>query len=161
MVPLTILNFLLTIKVSYFLFCTFVKSSRSTLHEWRISHTSTSISVYPFFQLLQLLECLIGYMCGGNLTMKFPPDFHNYTGLNGLVNSFPIFTIVPPNKVILDCKPHWSAKGKKTTCEKWLLRGILQNSFSKNFSIFTEKHLCVSLFLTQLKVFMPSGLQLF
>ena len=28
------------------------------------------------------------YMCGHNLTMKFPPDFHNYTGLKGLVNSY-------------------------------------------------------------------------
>ena len=26
-------------------------------------------------------------MCGHNLTMKFPPDFHNYTKLNGLLNS--------------------------------------------------------------------------
>ena len=30
-------------------------------------------------------HCLSQYMCGHNLTMKFPPDFHNYTGLNGLV----------------------------------------------------------------------------
>ena len=114
--------------------------------ERRIYHTLTSFSVFPFFQLLQLLECLSGYMCGNNLTMKFPPDFHNYTGLNGLVNSFPWFTIAPPNELILGCKPHWSAKRKKTTsCEKWLLGGVLQNSFPKNFSKFTEKYLCESL----------------
>ena len=100
----------------------------------------------PLFQLLQLLECLSGYMCGDNLTMKFPRDFHNYTGLNELVNSFPWFTIAPPNELILGCKPHWSAKRKKTTsCEKWLLGGVLQNSFPKNFSKFTEKYLCESL----------------
>ena len=28
------------------------------------------------------------YMCGHNLRMKFPPNFQNYTGLKGLVNSF-------------------------------------------------------------------------
>ena len=131
-------------------------------HERRIYHTLSSISVFPFFQLLQLLECLSGYMCGDNLTMKFPPDFHNYTGLNGFVNCFPWFTIATPNELILGCKPHWSAKGKKTTsCEKWLLGGVLQNSFSKNFSKFTEKYLCDSIFLTLLKVFTPSSLQHF
>ena len=130
--------------------------------ERRIYHTLTSFSVFPFFQLLQVLECLSGYMCGNNLTMKFPPDFHNYTGLNGLVNSSPWFTIAPPSELILGCKPHWSAKRKKaTSCETWLLGGILQNSFLKNFSEFTEKYLCDSLFLTLLKVFTPSGLQLF
>ena len=29
-----------------------------------------------------------GYMYGDNLAIKIPPDFHNYTGLNKLVNSF-------------------------------------------------------------------------
>ena len=54
----------------------------------RIHPTLTSFSVLHFLPLLQLLECLNGYMCGHNLTMQFLPDFHNYTGLNGLVNSF-------------------------------------------------------------------------
>ena len=113
-----------------------------------------------FFQLLQLLESR--YICGNNLTMKFSHDFHNNTGLNGLENSFPWFTTASLNELILGCKPHWSAKRKKTTsCEKWLLGGVLQNSFPKNFSKFTEKYLCDSLFLTLLKVFTPSGLQLF
>ena len=57
-------------------------------------------------------HCLSQYMCGHNLIMKFPLDFYNYTGLNGLVNSFSLFTIAPPNKLILSCKPHWSAKRK-------------------------------------------------
>ena len=100
--------------------------------ERRIYHTLTSFSVFPFFQLLQLLECLSKYMCGDNFTMKFPPDFHNYTWLNGLVNSFSWFTIAQPNELILVCKPHWSAKIRKTTSsEKWLLGGVLQNSFLK------------------------------
>ena len=52
-------------------------------------------------------------MCGRNLIMKFPLDFHNYQELNGLVNSFSNFTIAPPNIVILGGKPRWSAKRKK------------------------------------------------
>ena len=99
----------------------------------------------PLFQLLQLLECLSGYMCGDNLTMKFPPDFHNYTGLNELVNSFPWFTIAPPNELILGCKPHWCAKMKKTTsCEKWLLEGFCKTAFLKIYQN-SEKYLGKSL----------------
>ena len=130
-------------------------------HERRIYHTLTSISVFPFFQLFQLLECLSGYMCGDNVTIKFPPDFHNYTGLKGFVNCFPWFTIATPNELILRLQTSLICKRKKTTCEKWLLGGVLQNSLSKNFSKFTEKYLCDSIFLILLKVFTPSGLQLF
>ena len=131
-------------------------------HERKIYHTLTSFSVFPLYQLLQLLECLSGYMCGDNWTMKFPSDFHNYVGLNGFVNSFTWFIIAPPNELILGCKPHWSAKRKKTTsCKKWLLGGVLQNSFPKIFSKFTEKYLYDTLFLTLLKVFTQSGLQHF
>ena len=156
------MNFLLTIKISYFSFSRTWKFRDLTWHERRIHPTLTSFSVLAFLPLLQLLECLNGYMCGHNLTMKFPPDFHNYTGLNGFVNCFPWFTIATPNELILGCKPNWSAKGKKvTSCEKWFLGGLLQNSFPKNFSKFTEKYLCDSLFLTLLKVFTPSGLQHF
>ena len=124
------------------------------LHERRIYHTLTSISVFSFFQLLQLLECLSGYMHGDNVTIKFLPDFHSYTRLNGFLNCFPWFTIATSNELVLGCKPHWSAKEKKTTLyEKWLLGGILQNSFPKNFSKFTEKYLWDTLFLTLLKKF--------
>ena len=131
-------------------------------HERRIYHTLTSISIFPFFQLLQLWECLSGYMCGDSVTIKFPPDSYNYTGLNGFVSCFPWFTIATPNELVLGCKPHWSSKRKKTTsCEKWLLWGVLQKSFSNNFSKFPENYLCDSIFLTLLKVFTPSGLQLF
>ena len=130
-------------------------------HERRIYHKLVSFSVFPFFQLLQVLECLSGYMWGDNLTMKFSPDFLNYTGLNGLVNSFSWFTIAPPNELILGCKPHCSTKRKKKpSCEKWLQRGVLQSSFPKNFSKFTEKYLYESL-STLLKDFTSSALQLF
>ena len=99
-------------------------------HERRIYHKLRSFSLFPSFNF----SSCYGYMCGDNLTMKFPADFHNYTGLNRLVNSFPWFTIAPLNELILGCKPHWSAKRKKTTsCEKWLLGGVLQKSFPKNF----------------------------
>ena len=47
--------------------------------------------------------------------MKFPPDFHNYIGLNGVVNSLLQFTIAPPNKLILSSKPHRSAKRKQVS----------------------------------------------
>ena len=114
-----------------------------TWHERRTYHKLTSFLVFPFFQLLLLLECLSGFTCGYNLTMKFTPDFHNYTGLSELVNSFPWFTIAPPNKMFSGYKPHWSAKRQKaTSCEKWLLGAVLQKSFPKNFSKFTEKYLC-------------------
>ena len=86
-----------------------MKISRSTIYP-----ALTSFSVFRFLLLLQLLEWLnrYRYMCH-NFIMNFPPDFHNYIGLNGLVNSFSWLTITPPNKLILGCKPLWSAKMKK------------------------------------------------
>ena len=131
----------------------------------KIYPTWTSFWVFRFLPLLQLLEWVSRYMCGYNFTMNFPPDFHNYTGLNGLVNSFFWFAITSPNKLILGCKPHWSLKMKKTTttatilCKKRLLRGALQKSFSKNYTKFAEKYLCYGLFLIPLKASRPSGLQ--
>ena len=76
-------------------------------------------------------------MWGDNLTMKFPPDFYNNTALNGLINSLlhQIKWFQAANLTDLQ-------KGKETrTCEKWLLRGVLQKSFPKNFTKFTEKYL--------------------
>ena len=95
-------------------------------------------------------------MSGHNLTMKFPPDFHNYTGLNGLVDSFSKFAIASPNRLILSCKPDLQ-KRKTTSYEIWLL-GVLQKSFPKKF---TKKYLCHGLFLILLKSFRKSGLQLY
>ena len=156
MSPLTILNFLLTIKVSYFLFFTYVRSSRSTT-TWK--ENLPQINKFFSFSFLSTSPAIrvpiSRYRCGENLTMKFPPVFHNYTGLNGFVNSVPWFTIAPSNELILGCKSHWSTERKKTTsCEKWLLGDVLQNSFHKNSSKLTEKYLCdESFFLTLLKVF--------
>ena len=66
-----------------------------------------------------------------NFTMKFPSYFHNYTGLNGLVNSFSKFIIPAPNKLTLGCKPHQSAKTKRRIPrEKWLLKEVFyKNTF--------------------------------
>ena len=51
-------------------------------------------------------------------------------------------------------------KGEKIiSCEKWLLGGVLQKNFPENFSKFTEKYQCYSLFLIQWKVFTLPGLQ--
>ena len=52
-------------------------------------------------------------MCDYNMTMKFLPEFHNHTVLDGLVSSFSQFTIALPNKLTLSCKPHYLEKGKK------------------------------------------------
>ena len=115
-------------------------------HERRIYHTLTSISVFPFFQLLQLLECLSGYMCGDNLKMKFPSDSHDYTGLNRLVNSFPWFTVATPNELILGWKPHWSAKRKKTNMWEMVARRCsAKQIFQKFFKIQRETPVCQSL----------------
>ena len=80
------------------------------------------------------------YMCGHNLTLTFPPDLHNYTELNGLVSFFSQFCITPQKKLILDWKLYCSAKRKKKTssCKRWLLGGVLQKGFPKNFSKFRE-----------------------
>ena len=126
-------------------------------HERRIYHTLTSISVFPFFQLLQLLECISRYMCGDNVTIRFPPDFHDYTGLNGFVNCFPWFTVATPNEMILGCKPHWSAKRKKK-------QHHVRNDCSKVFwktaflkvSQNSQRNTCAT--VTLLRVFTPSGL---
>ena len=55
--------------------------------------------------------------------------------------------IAPPNISILGCKPHWFAKKKKKSCEKWLLGGVklfarCKKASQKNFTKFTEKYLC-------------------
>ena len=57
------------------------------LHERKIYPLSHVFPILLFLSLLRLFECLSGYMCGHNLTMKFPPDFHNYTRLNWSIPS--------------------------------------------------------------------------
>ena len=133
-------NFLLTIQISYFLFFRYLKISRSTI-TWKdnLPH------FYKFFSSsFSSTSPVVGMPKGVHVWLQldneFPPDSHNYTGLNKLKNSFSWFTISPPNKLILGYKPHWSAKSKNTTsCEKWLLGGVLQKIFPTNFSKFTEK----------------------
>ena len=97
-----------------------------------------SFSVFPFFQLVQLLECLSGYMYGDNLIMKFPPDFHEFLSLIYHCSTKWICFRLQTSK--RKCK-----KEKKNNIMKWLLGGVLQNSFPKSFSKFAEKYLCESL----------------
>ena len=126
--------------------------------------------VLPFLPLLQLLECLSWYICVATTSQwSFHRDFHNYTGLNRLVNSFSKFTIVPPNKLILDCKPQWSAKinkktkkqKKKTTSCKNSKQELLYEKAFLKITQNSQKNLCYSLFLILLKTSILSGLQLY
>ena len=131
-------------------------------HERRINtlpHINKFFSS-SFLSLCQPLKCLSTCVASHNFTMKFPTDLHDYTEWNELLNSFSWFTFSPPNKLSLSFKPHLSVKrGKKaTSCKKWLLRGVLEKRSPKNFSKFTVKYQCGSLFLTLLKVFSLSGL---
>ena len=80
------------------------------LYKMRIYPTLTNF-FFQFFLSFHF-QYLSRYMCGYNLTMKIPPDFYGYTALNGLVNSFSWFTIAPPNKLILGCKPLCLQKNK-------------------------------------------------
>ena len=77
---------ILKLAISYF--SSMWKFRDLSWHKRKIYCTLKRSSVLFFLALLQLLECLNGYICGHNLIMKFPPYFYNYTGLNGLVNSF-------------------------------------------------------------------------
>ena len=75
-----ILKFLLTIKISYF--SGMWKSPDLPLWKRRIFPTFTSFSAFPF---LSLSVPKAVHVCH-KLTMKFPLNFYNYTGLKGLVN---------------------------------------------------------------------------
>ena len=100
-------------------------------------------------------------MCENNLTLKFPPDFHNYTGLNRMVNSFSWFTITPPNKLVLGCKLLCSAKRKKTYI-MWEM--VAWRRSAKRFSLkFLKIHRETPVLqsLSNAVVFRPSGLQLY
>ena len=52
-------------------------------------------------------------------------------------------------------------KNNIISCEMWLLEGVPQKIFPKNFTRFTNKCLWYSLFLMLLKTVCPSGLQLY
>ena len=92
-------------------------------HERRIYYKLTSFSVFPFFQL--------SFNFSFQLLFKFLPlTYHCST-------TWIDFRL----QTSLICKN----EKKKTSSEKWLLGGVLQNSFPKNLSKFTEKYLCGSL----------------
>ena len=114
------MNFLLSIKIGYLKVFRYVKASRSTIYR-----TLTCFSVLLFLPLIQPLKCLCWFICGHNFTMKFPPDFHNYTRLLHLINRLKAANLTDLQK--------W----KKTSCEKSLLRDVLLKSFPKNYSEIT------------------------
>ena len=142
------MNFLLAVKFSHFLFSWYVKIYQSII-TLSYHYTLTSFKLFLFFHF----QCLRRYICGHNLTMKFPLDFHRYTGLNGLVMYLSSFTMAPPNTLILKCKPHWSAKRKKH-----VRSGCSAKTFSWKFH---KIHTCACLFPLLLKTFRPPGLQIY
>ena len=127
-----------------------------SLHKRRIYPPLACFSVLFFFSL----QCLSQYMCGHNLGMKFPPDFHNCTGLNRLVNSCSYFTIAPPKKLILTWSLSDLQKEKNNIMWEVIARRFLQKRFPKKLTKFTKK-LCYSLFLILFRTFRLSGLQLY
>ena len=82
------LNFLLTINISYSLFFRYV-----TIWQSNITQNGNLPHFNNFFcSLFSSFSPAIGlsrYIFSHNLTMKFPPDYHNNTGLNEVENSFP------------------------------------------------------------------------
>ena len=91
-------GWLLKLAISYF--SDIWKFHDLGLHKRKIYPTLQSFSVFLFLPVLDLLKRISWYICGYKLSMKFPPDFHNYTRLKRLVNSFSWFNIAPPNKLI-------------------------------------------------------------
>ena len=98
------------------------------LHKRKFTPLWQDFQVFFFLHFQSVCQ----YICGHNLTMTFPPNFHNYTGLNELVNSFFWFTIAPPNKSILSCKPHWYSKRKKNIIWDVVARCSAKKDFLKN-----------------------------
>ena len=121
----------------------------------RIHPTLASFLVLPFLPLLLLLEGLSG------TTWQW--SFHL---ISITIQDWTRLWIPSLNLPLLHQMNWFQAanltdlqKGKKTTsCEKWLLGGVLQKSFLKILQN-SQRFLCGSLFLILLKVFTPSGLQ--
>ena len=95
--------------------------------------------------------------------MKFPPDFHNYTGLNGLANSFSQFTMTLSNGFQAASLTNLQ-KGKETTLnfkfkerpEHWCFSNIHSQMLYKagtleEFTKFTGKYLCRGLFFNKVQ----------
>ena len=160
MVPWTILNFLLTIKINFFLFFTYVKSSRSPLTwEENLPQTDTffSFSFLSTSPAIRITKWVHVWRQLDNEASTWFPKLHR---IERACEFLPLIYHCSTKWIDFRLQTSLICKRKKTTSyEKWLLGGVLQNSFPKNFSKFTEKYLCDTLVLTLLKVFMPSGLQ--
>ena len=143
--------------MSYFLF--FKVCENFEIYHYIKGEFTPLWQVFQFFFFFSL-QCLSRYMCGHNLTMKFPHDFHNCTGLNRLVNYCSYFTVAPPKKLILTWSLSDLQKEKNNIMWEVIARRFLQKRFPKKLTKFTEK-LCYSLFLILLRTFRLSGLQLY
>ena len=114
-------------------FCSLLKSAISYYSGlWKFRNLPLHLpQIYQVFQLFIFFhfQCLSRYMCGHNLTMKFPLDFHNYIELNRLSIPYLIYHSLSnsPNKLILSCTPHWPAKRKK---QHHVRRGCSVKKFS-------------------------------
>ena len=127
------------------------------LHNRKIYTTLTSFSVLPFILLPVPRSVHVWPQIGNELSTWFP-WLHWIEG----TCQFLIIIYHCSTKQI-DFKMQTSMickKEKATSCEKWLLGGVLQKRFSKNFTNFTEKYLCYSLLLILLETFRSLGLQL-
>ena len=120
-----ILNFLSTIKISYFLFFRYVKISRST------SSIKGERQVFQFVLFFHFTIYWNAY-ASTCLATIWLWRFHlisittqDWTGL-----------------WVLAANLTDQQKGKKKSRGNWLLEVVLQKSFSKNFTEFTEKYLC-------------------
>ena len=76
-----------TIKISYFFI--FQACENFEIHRYikENLHNFNKFFSFYFSPISPPTEMLKRYMCDYNLTMKFPPDLHNFAALNNLVNS--------------------------------------------------------------------------
>ena len=140
------MNFLLTIKVSYFLFFTYVKSSRSTV-TWKenLPHMNKFFS-FSFFST--------------SPAMRMPKSVHVWRQLDNEVSTwFPWLQRIERAceflPLIYQCSIKWIDFRLETSliCKRkkehylrfmWFLGRNLQKSFPKNFLKLTENYLCGS-----------------
>ena len=150
------MNFLLNVKISYFLFFTYLKISQSTM-SWKKNSPhikkffiSSFSSTSPAIRMLKWVNVWLQF---DNKVSTWFPELHRIERAGEFL--FLIY-LCSTKKIYFRLQTSLICKKekKKTSCEKWLLGGVPQESFPKEFSKFTAR----SLFLALLKVFRPSCL---
>ena len=131
------MNFLLTIKIGYFSFFTYVKISWSPWHikgEFNTFFSSFFSSTFPDIRMPKSVH--VWPQLDNEDSTLFPKLHRIERACEFLLLIYHRST----KQTEFRLKPRWSVKRKKTTtCKKWLLGGVLQNSFPKNFTKSTEK----------------------